>query len=205
VHLQHCVFTFVMRFGNSLAEALLDYQHDSLCLFSSVAEAAAGLKPGEHFNYNHSITTLCFKVREVDCREGSGVESMPTKTRNDPLTPCYSTLSRFLHISEIVENDNIHTWMKNIFFLIRLIDSCCLMGALVFAASGGTTRREICHESHVSIIVVMDFQVEIQHTWCWKVKLCGADSVGTLLLHGNFDSPSELLRHLIVHKHAAYT
>lgn len=87
-------FIFVMRFGNSLDKALLDYQHDLVCLFSSEAESAAGLKPGEHFNYNHSITTLCFKVREVDCRKGSlGGKHMPTITQNDPLTPCYSTHS----------------------------------------------------------------------------------------------------------------
>lgn len=65
-------FIFTMRFGNSLDIALLDYQRDLVCLFSSEAEAAVGLKPGEHFNYNHSITTLCFKVRKVHCREGSG-------------------------------------------------------------------------------------------------------------------------------------
>lgn len=70
-------FTFPMRFGNSLDVALLDYQHDLACLFSSEAHGAVGLKPGEHFNYNHSITTLCFKVREVARRKGSGWNTCP--------------------------------------------------------------------------------------------------------------------------------
>lgn len=86
-------FIFAMRFGNSLDIVLLGYQHDLVCLFSSEAQGAAGLRPGEHFNYNHSITTLCFKVREVDCRKGFGGKRMPTITRNDPSTPCYSTHS----------------------------------------------------------------------------------------------------------------
>lgn len=87
-------FIFVMRFGNSLDKALLDYQYDLVCLFSSEAKGAVGPKPGEHFNYNHSITTLCFKVTEVDCCRGfEGGPRMPTKTCNDPLTPCYSTHS----------------------------------------------------------------------------------------------------------------
>lgn len=77
-------FTPVMRFGNSLDMALLDYQHDLACLFSSEARGAVGLKPGEHFNYNHSITTLCFKVREVARRKGSGAEHMPTITPSAP-------------------------------------------------------------------------------------------------------------------------
>lgn len=68
-------FIFGVIFGNSLDKALLGYQHDLVCLFSSEAEGAVGLEPGEHFNYNHSITTLCFKVREVDGREGSGGET----------------------------------------------------------------------------------------------------------------------------------
>lgn len=68
-------FIFVMRFGNSLDVALLDYQRDLVCLFSSEAHGDLGPKPGEHFNYNHSITTLCFKVREVGCRKGSGGEN----------------------------------------------------------------------------------------------------------------------------------
>lgn len=73
-----------MRFGNSVDVALLDNQHDLACLFSSEARSAVGLKPGEHFNYNHSITTLCFKVREVARRKGSGVEHMPTITLSAP-------------------------------------------------------------------------------------------------------------------------
>lgn len=68
-------FIFVMRFSNSLDSALLGYHHNLVCLFFCEAEGSAGLKPREHFNYNHSITTLCFKVREVDCRKGSGVET----------------------------------------------------------------------------------------------------------------------------------
>ena len=86
-------FIFLMRFGNSLDIALLEYQFNLVCLFSSEAESAAGLKPGEHFNYNHSITTLCFKFTEVDCRKGFRGKHMPTITRNDPLIPCYSTHS----------------------------------------------------------------------------------------------------------------
>lgn len=64
-----------MRFSNSLDSALLGYHYNLVCLFFCEAEGSAGLKPREHFNYNHSITTLCFKVREVDCRKGSGVET----------------------------------------------------------------------------------------------------------------------------------
>lgn len=81
-------FIFVMWFGNSLDKALLDNWHDLVCLFSSEANGAVGLKPGEHFNYNHSITTLCFKVKEVDHRQGSEGKHIPTITWNDPLT-CY--------------------------------------------------------------------------------------------------------------------
>lgn len=73
-------FIFKMRFGNSPSKALFDRQHDLVCLFSSEATGAAGLEPGEHFNYNHSITTLCFKVKEVDCCKGSREKSVPTKT-----------------------------------------------------------------------------------------------------------------------------
>lgn len=64
-------FIFIMRFANSLDVALSDYRHDLACLFSSETDSAVGLKPGEHFNYNHSITTLCFKVKEEDCHKGS--------------------------------------------------------------------------------------------------------------------------------------
>lgn len=72
-------FIFVMRFGNSLDKALFDHQHGLVYLFSSESVGVAGLKPGEHFNYNHSITTLCFRVKEVDCHKGSGEKPMPTK------------------------------------------------------------------------------------------------------------------------------
>ena len=110
-------FIFVMRFGNSLDAALLNYQHNLVCLFFSEAHGAVWLKAGEHFNYNHSITTLCFKVKEVNCPKGSEGKHMPTKTRNDPLTPCYSTHSchPVRRGSEIIEN-NIIILRKNIFF-----------------------------------------------------------------------------------------
>lgn len=64
-------FIFVMRFGNSPDGALSDHQDDLGCLFSSEIERAVGLRPREHFNYNHSITTLCFRVKEVACHRGA--------------------------------------------------------------------------------------------------------------------------------------
>lgn len=64
-------FIFIMRFANSLDIALSDYQRNLVSLFSSETDSAVGLKLGERFNYNHSITTLCFKVKEVDCHEES--------------------------------------------------------------------------------------------------------------------------------------
>lgn len=60
-----------MRFANSLDVALSDYQRNLVGLFSSETDSAVGLKPGERFNYNHSITTSCFKVKEVDYHKGS--------------------------------------------------------------------------------------------------------------------------------------
>lgn len=64
-------FIFIMRFANSLDVALSGYQCNLVSLFSSETDSAVGLKPGECFNYNHSITTLCFKVKEVDYHKGS--------------------------------------------------------------------------------------------------------------------------------------
>lgn len=81
-------FIFIMRFGNPLDIALSDHQHDLVCLFSSDSDGAVGLKPGEHFNYNHSITTLCFQVKGVDCHKESRGICMPTITCNYPSTPC---------------------------------------------------------------------------------------------------------------------
>lgn len=119
-------FILIMRFGNSLDAALLEYQHDLVCLFSSEAHGAVELKPGECFNYNHSITTLCFKVKEVDCHKGSEGKHMPTITCNDPLPPCFSTHSwcPVPRDSEIIET-SIIALRKKIFLLIHLINSCC--------------------------------------------------------------------------------
>lgn len=131
-------FIFAMRFGNTLDKTLQEYQYNLVCLFSSEAESAVGLKPGEHFNYNHSITTLWFKVTGwIAARDfwGWGGWCMPTITCNDPLIPCYSTHSwcswffMALLCSKssllITENHNIIILRKNIFshtFYRQLLD-----------------------------------------------------------------------------------
>ncbi len=102
-------FTFVMWFGNSLDTGLFARRHNLVCVFSSEADNVVGLKPGEHFDYSHSIETLCFKVKAVDRCEGSEGKRVPTITRSDPFTPCYCTHSwcPVLWGSEIIENNII--------------------------------------------------------------------------------------------------
>lgn len=183
----------MVRFGNSLDIALLGYQHNLACLCSSETEGAAGLKPGEHFNYNHSITTLCFKVREVNGRKGSGRKLMPTITPNDPSTPCYSTKawSPGLRGLEIIKNNNIIILGKKCFYLLTaavwLMDWCSTVLK---------TQLGMSLESASAIIVVMDFQEEITadywfySTWCLKAEL--SDYIGLNVHAGSSVAPQEV-------------
>lgn len=112
-----------------------------LCLFSSEAEDTERLQPGDRFNYNHSIPTLCSKVTEVDRRKGSEGKHITAITQDDPMTPCYSTHTN-------VSSSCFTSLSSNNISILRNMFSCILWellrgGRTMFTHSIHTLRRQV--------------------------------------------------------------